>query len=71
MFPLSTESVCLYLCICMSTLTLTAAILALYILISIVKDKSDNGGDNRAECIRQENRRGVEQPVKPLCLTQL
>ena len=70
MFPLSTESVCLYLCICMSTLTLTAAILALYILISIVKDKSDNGGDNRAEYVRQENRRGVEQPA-PLCLTQL
>ena len=70
MFPLSTESVCLYLCICMSTLTLTAAILALYILISIVKDKSDNGGDNRAEYVRQENRRGVEQ-LAPLCLTQL
>ena len=70
MFPLSTESVCLYLCICMSTLTLTAAILALYILISIVKDKSDNGGDNRAEYVRQENRRGVEQPA-PLCFTQL
>ena len=70
MFPLSTESVCLYLCICMSTLTLTAAIMALYILISVVKDKSDNGGDNRAEYVRQENRRGVEQPA-PLCLTQL
>ena len=70
MFPLSTESVCLYMCICMSTLTLTAAIMALYILISVVKDKSDNGGDNRAEYVRQENRRGVEQPA-PLCLTQL
>ena len=70
MFPLSTESVCLYLCICMSTLTLTAAIMALYILISVVKDKSDNGGDNRAEYVRQENRRGVEQ-LAPLCLTQL
>ena len=70
MFPLSTESVCLYLCICMSTLTLTAAIMALYILISVVKDKSYNGGDNRAEYVRQENRRGVEQ-LAPLCLTQL
>ena len=70
MFPLSMESVCLYLCICMSTLTLTAAIMALYILISVVKDKSDNGGDNRAEYVRQENRRGVEQ-LAPLCLTQL
>ena len=70
MFPLSTESVCLYMCICMSTLTLTAAIMALYILISVVKDKSDNGGDNRAEYVRQENRRGVEQ-LAPLCLTQL
>ena len=70
MFPLSTESVCLYLCICMSTLTLTAAIMALYILISLIKDKSDNGGEDRAECVRQENRRGVEQ-LAPLCLTQL
>ena len=60
MFPLSTESVCLFLCICMSSLTLTAAILALYILISMVKDKSDNGGNNRAECNRQESRQGVE-----------
>ena len=70
MFPLSMESVCLYLCICMSTLTLTAAIMALYILISVVKDKSYNGGDNRAEYVRQEDRRGVEQ-LAPLCLTQL
>ena len=70
MFPLSTESVCLYMCICMSTLTLTAAIMALYILISLIKDKSDNGGEDRAECVRQENRRGVEQ-LAPLCLTQL
>ena len=70
MFPLSTEAVCLYMCICMSTLTLTAAIMALYILISLIKNKSDNGGENRAECVRQENRRGVEQ-LAPLCLTQL
>ena len=70
MFPLSTEAVCLYMCICMSTLTLTAAIMALYILISLIKNKSDNGGEDRAECVRQENRRGVEQ-LAPLCLTQL
>ena len=70
MFPLTTEAVCLYMCIGMSTLTLTAAIMALYILISLIKSKGDNGGENRAECVRQESRRGVEQ-LAPLCLTQL
>ena len=70
MFPFDTASVCLYLCICMSTLTLTAAIMALYILISLFKDKNYNGGNNRAEFVRQEDRRGVEQ-LAPLCLTQL
>ena len=70
MFPLTTEAVCLYMCICMSTLTLTAAIMALYVLISMIKTKSDNGGEEKAECVRQDNRRGVEQ-LAPLCLTQL
>ena len=55
----------------MSSLTLTAAILALYILILIVKDNGDNGGINRAEDNRQEGRQGVEQSARPLCLTQL
>ena len=70
MFPLTTEAVCLYMCIGMSTLTLTAAIMALYVLISLIKNKSDNGGEKRAECVRQDNRRGMEQ-LAPLCLTQL
>ena len=70
MFPLTTEAVCLYMCICMSTLTLTAAIMALYVLISMIKTKGEYGGEEKAECVRQDNRRGVEQ-LAPLCLTQL
>ena len=72
MFALSTEKVCVYLCICMSSLTLTAAILALYILISLTKHNGDNGGIDRAEDNRQEGRQRVEQSARPLCLnTQL
>ena len=68
MFPLSTENVCVYLCVCMSSLTLTASIMALYILISLTKHNSENGGINRAESDRQEGRQGVEQSARPLCL---
>ena len=71
MFPLSTENVCVYLCVCMSSLTLTASIMALYVLINLTKH-SENGGIDRDESIRQEGRQGVEQPARLLCLhTQL
>ena len=72
MFPLSTENVCIYLCICMSSLTLTASMLALYILISLTKSNDKSGGNNIVENVRQEGRQRVEQSVRPLCLnTQL
>ena len=73
MFSLSTENVCIYLCICMSSLTLTASMLALYTLISL-NDKNDdkNEGNNTVENGRQDGRQRVEQSVRPLCLnTQL
>ena len=72
MFPLTTDSVCIYLCICMSSLTLTASILALYVLINLTKH-SENGGFDRERSVRQEGRQGGEQPAtSPLCLhTQL
>ena len=71
MFPLTTENVCVYLCVCMSSLTLTASIMALYVLISLTKH-SENGGINRDQSDRQEGRQGVEQSARPLCLnTQL
>ena len=71
MFPLTTDSVCIYLCVCMSSLTLTASILALYVLINLTKH-SENGGIDREGSVRQEGMQGVEQPARPLCLhTQL
>ena len=72
MFPLSTENVCIYLCICMSSLTLTASMLALYILISLTNSKDKSEGNNIVENGRQDGRQRVEQSVRPLCLnTQL
>ena len=71
MFPLTTENVCVYLCVCMSSLTLTASILALYVLINLTKH-SENGRIDRDGSVRQEGRQGVEQSARPLCLnTQL
>ena len=72
MFPLSTESVCVYLCVCMSSLTLIASMLALYILVSLTRSSNENGGSNIVESDRQEGRQRVEQSVRPHCLnTQL
>ena len=71
MIPLTTYSACVYLCLCMSSLTLIASIMALYILISLTKPNKDNGGNNVEENVRQEGRQRVE-PARPLCLaTQL
>ena len=71
MFSLSTESVCVYLSVCISSLTLIASMLALYIFISLTKSSNENGGSNIVESYRQEGRQRVE-PVRPHCLaTQL
>ena len=68
MISLSTENVCIYLCICMSSHTLTASMLALYILISLTNNKSET-----VENVRQEGRQREESVrPSPLCLnTQL
>ena len=68
MISLSTENVCIYLCICMSSLTLTASMLALYILISLTNNKSET-----VENVGQEGRQREESVRStPLCLnTQL
>ena len=72
MISLSTENVCIYLCICMSFLTLTASMLAFYILISLTKYDNKSEGNNTVENGRQDGRQRVEQSVRPLCLnTQL
>ena len=68
MISSSTENVCIYLCICMSSLTLTASMLALYILISLTNNKSET-----VENVGQEGRQREESVRStPLCLnTQL
>ena len=68
MIHLSVGSICIYLCIAMSSLTLTASILALYVLISLTNNKSETGQN-----MEQEDRQREESSrPRPLCLaTQL
>ena len=69
--PLTTHTACVYLCLCMSTLTLIASIMALYILISLTKTNKETEGKNVEEKVRQEGRQAVEF-ARPKCLaTQL
>ena len=69
MINLTVSGICIYLCIAMSSLTLTASILALYILISLTNGKSETGqtGQTGQQEVRQR-----EESSRPLCLaTQL
>ena len=69
MINLTVSGICIYLCIAMSSLTLTASILALYILISLTNGKSETGqtGQTGHQEVRQR-----EESSRPLCLgTQL
>ena len=71
MIPLITHTACVYLCLCMSTLTLIASIMALYILISLTKTNKETEGRNVEEEVKQEGRQAVEF-ARPRCLaTQL
>ena len=71
MMNLTVSGVCVYLCIAMSSLTLTASILALYVLISLTNnDKSETGQTGQTG--QQEVRQREEESSRPLCLaTQL
>ena len=69
MINLTVSGICIYLCIAMSSLTLTASILALYILISLTNNKNETGqtGQTGQQEVRQR-----EESSRPLCLaTQL
>ena len=71
MISLNTDTACMYLCLCMSTLTLIASIMALYILISLTKTNKETEGRNVEEKVKQEGRQAVEF-AHPKCLaTQL
>ena len=70
MISLSTHNACVYLCLCMSTLTLIASIMALYILISLTKDNKVVERRHVEEEKKQEGRQSGES-TRPRCLTQL
>ena len=58
--------VCIYMCVCLSTLTLIIALMALYILIA--KFEETGMGAQKEE--HQESRLAPE-PDRPLCLPRL
>ena len=70
MISLTTDTACMYLCLCMSTLTLIASIMALYILIALTKDNKETERRNVKEEEKQKVRQAKES-VHPRCLTQL
>ena len=70
MISLITHNACVYLCLCMSTLTLIASIMALYILITQTKDNKVIERRNVEVEKRQEGRQAMESAC-PRCLTQL
>ena len=70
MISLTTDTACVYLCLCMSTLTLIASIMALYILIAQTKDNKETERRNIKEEKEQEGRQAKES-TRPRCLTQL
>ena len=70
MISLNTHNACVYLCLCMSTLTLIASIMALYILIAQTKDNKETERRNIKEEKEQEGRQAMES-ARPRCLTQL
>ena len=67
MISLTTDTSCVYMCLCMSTLTLIASILALYILIAQTKVTERR---NIKEEKDQEGRQAKES-TRPRCLPQL
>ena len=67
---LTSIAACVYMCLCMSTLTLIASIMALYILIAQTKDSKETERRNVKEEKEQEGRQAKES-TRPRCLTQL
>ena len=67
MISLTTDAACVYMCLCMSTLTLIASIMALYILIAQTKVTERR---NIKEEKDQEGRQAKES-TRPRCLPQL
>ena len=70
MISLTTDAACVYMCLCMSTLTLIASIMALYILIAQTKDTKETERRNVKEEKEQEGRQAKES-TRPRCLPQL
>ena len=67
MVSLTTDLVCVYICVCMSTLTLIASLMALFILIAKYEETDRrNVKEERHQEVRQ-----APEPSRPLCLPQL
>ena len=67
MVSLTMDLVCIYMCVCLSTLTLIASLMALYILIAKYEEtERRNVKEERHQEVRQ-----AQEPTHPMCLPQL
>ena len=67
MVSLTTDLVCVYMYVCLSTLTLIASLIALYILIAKYEETERKSVKEE----RQQEVRQAPEPSRPLCLPQL
>ena len=67
MVSLTTDTACVYMCLCMSTLTLIASLMALYILIT----KTEETERRNVKEERNQERRQAKESTRPRCLPQL
>ena len=67
MVLLTTDLVWIYMCVCLSTLTLIASLMALYILIAKYEETGRKSGKEE----RHQEVRQAQEPSRPWCLPQL
>ena len=67
MVSLTTDTACVYMCLCMSTLTLIASLMALYILIA----KTEETERRNVKEERHQEGRQTQESSRPRCLPML
>ena len=67
MVSLTSDTVCVYMCVCMSTLTLIPSLMALYILIT----KTEEAERRNVKEERHQEVKQAPEPTRPMCLPQL
>ena len=67
MVSLTMDTACVYMCLCMSTLTLIASLMALYILIH----KTEETERRNVKEERHQEGRKTEESTHPRCLPKL